>query len=186
MLSPRHPSAIPENARSPPVITTARWVYFTHSELATGARSTAKQEQEKHVRNIKQNDMPEHSNKAFEEVIALLWMSNPVAVVHVWERDGLILLYSAAQEGRSRSALIEKRQHEFKKKTPISIQAVTCSVRVFPVLRICAFHETRMATRWSPSNTNNLSSRSPSWRIHLLCFTKTTDSLEFQDVKKFN
>lgn len=52
MLNPKNPSAIPEKARSPPVITTVRWVYCTHSELATGAGSAAKLEKEKYIRNI--------------------------------------------------------------------------------------------------------------------------------------
>lgn len=52
MLSPKNPSAIPEKARNPPVITTVRWVYCTHNELATGAGSAEKSEKEKYIRNI--------------------------------------------------------------------------------------------------------------------------------------
>lgn len=54
---------------------TARWEYFTHSELATGARSTAEQEQDKCVRNVKLIDVIEQSNQAFKNEIAFIQRS---------------------------------------------------------------------------------------------------------------
>lgn len=53
------------------MITTARWVYRTHSELATGAGSAAKQEKDIYVRNIKLVDWAKQSNKAFGREIPL-------------------------------------------------------------------------------------------------------------------